>query len=108
GGSIHGTAGFTVKARASVSESGVEAIVLFLLHATDPERGARPLHLPLSIASARLDPTAFELEADHNTFYVMEAERRESFARFAVDGFRRAAKVTTESGDSLILRGRDT
>src|SRR5947209_10892148 len=107
GDSIHGTTGLTVKDRAILSESGVEAIVLFLLHATDPERGARPLHLPLSIASARLDPTAFELEADDNTFYVMEAERRESFARFAVDAFRRAAKVTTESGDSLSVHGQE-
>src|SRR5438046_9752380 len=107
GVSINGTTGLTVKARAIRSESGVEAIVLFLLHATDLEREARPLHLPLSIASARLDPTAFELEADDNTFYVMEAERRESFARFAVDAFRRAAKVPTESGDSLIFHGQD-
>src|SRR5256885_16654318 len=37
----------------------------------------------------------------------MEAERRESFARFAVDAFRRAAKVPTESGDSLIFHGQD-
>src|SRR5438309_85437 len=40
-------------------------------------------------------------------FYVMEAERRESFARFAVDAFRRGAKIPTESGDSLIFRGQD-
>src|SRR5438552_3701696 len=103
----HQPGGDGVRDRVILSESGVEAIVLFLLHATDLERGARPLHLPLSIASARLDPTAFELEADHNTFYVMEAERRESFARFAVDAFRRAAKVPTESGDSLIFHGQD-
>src|SRR3989442_13067014 len=35
----------------------------------------------------------------------MEAERRESFARFVVDAFRRAAKVPTESGDSLNFHG---
>ncbi len=107
GDSIHGTTGLTVKDRAILSESGVEAIVLFLLHTTDPDTGARPLHLPLSIASARLDPTAFELEADHDTFYVMEAERRETFARFAVDAFRRGAKIPTESGDSLSFHGQD-
>src|SRR5207244_12132466 len=73
--------------------------------ATDRHRGARPIRLPLSIASARLDPTAFELEADRQSFYVMEAERRESFARFVVDAFRRAAKVPTESGDSLNFHG---
>src|SRR5438445_7824829 len=83
----------------------MEAIVFFLLQATDPDTGARPIQLPLSIASARLDPTAFELEADRHRFYVMEAERRESFARFVVDAFRRAAKVPTESGDSLNFHG---
>jgi len=107
GDSIHGTTGLTVKDRAILSESGVEAIVLFLLHTTDPDTGARPLHLPLSIASARLDPTPFELEADHDTFYVMEAERRETFARFAVDAFRRGAKIPTESGDTLSFHGQD-
>src|SRR5439155_1503571 len=35
GDSIHGTTGLTVKDRAILSESGVEAIVLLLLHATD-------------------------------------------------------------------------
>src|SRR5947208_13679102 len=69
--------------------------------------GSRLVHLPLSIASARLDPTAFELEADHHPFYLMEAERRESFARFTVDAFRRGAKIPTESGDSLIFHGQD-
>src|SRR5207245_3469915 len=70
-----------------------------------PEPGARHIQLPRSIASARLDPTAFELEADRHRFYVMEAERRECFARFVVDSFRRAAKVPTESGDSLNFHG---
>jgi len=105
GDSIRGTTGLAVKDRAILFESGIEAIVLFLLQATDPDRGARPIHLPLSIALARLDPTAFELEADQHTFYVMEAEKRESFARFAVDAFRRAAKIQTESGDSLNFHG---
>ena len=105
GDSIPGTTGLAVKDRVLLSETGIEAIVFFLLQATDPDSGARPIHLPLSIASARLDPTAFELEADDRTFYVMEAERRESFASFAVDAFRRAAKVPTESGDSLHFHG---
>src|SRR3989441_293557 len=91
--------------RALLSKTGIEAFVFFLLQATDPDTGARPIQLPLSIASARLDPTAFELEADRHRFYVMEAERRESFARFVVDAFRRAAKVPTESGDSLNFHG---
>src|SRR2546425_1258113 len=57
------------------------------------------------IARARLDGPAFELGAHRHSFYVMEAERRESFARFVVDAFRRAAKVPTESGDSLNFHG---
>ena len=105
GDSIRGTTRLAVKDRALLSETGIEAIVFFLLQATDADTGARPIHLPLSIASARLDPTAFELEADRHSFYVMEAERRESFARFVVDAFRRAAKVPTESGDSLNFHG---
>jgi len=105
GDSIRGTTRLAVKDRALLSETGIEAIVFFLLQATDADTGARPIHLPLSIASARLDPTAFELEADRQSFYVMEAERRESFARFVVDAFRRAAKVPTESGDSLNFHG---
>src|SRR5438445_7097923 len=83
----------------------MEAIVFFLLQATDADTGARPIHLPRASASARPDPTAFEREADRHSFYVMEAERRESFARFVVAAFRRAAKVPTESGDSLNFHG---
>jgi len=105
GDSIRGTTSLAVKDRAILSESGSEAIVLFLVLATDSDMGARPVHLPLSIASARLDPGAFELETDRNTFYVTEAERRESYARFTTEAFRRGAKIPTESGDSLTFHG---
>jgi maltose alpha-D-glucosyltransferase/alpha-amylase len=105
GDSIRGTTRLTVRDRAVLSESGSEAIVFFLLLATGPDPDSRPIHLPLSIGLARLDPQAFELEADDSTFYVMEAERRESFARFAVDALRRGTKVPTETGDSLTFRG---
>src|SRR5207237_488318 len=77
------------------SESGTEAIVFFLLLATDPGAGARPIHLPLSIARARFDREAVALEGGASTVYVMEAERREVYARFVVDAFRRGAKLRT-------------
>src|SRR2546428_13192762 len=50
GDSIHGTTRLTVKDRAVLTESGSEAIVFFLLLATDPDAGARPVFLPLSLA----------------------------------------------------------
>jgi maltose alpha-D-glucosyltransferase/alpha-amylase len=105
GDSIRGTTQLAVRDRAVLSESGTEAIVFFLLLATGPDPGSRPIHLPLSIGSVRLDPGAFELEVDDSTFYVMEAERRESYARFAVDALRRGTKVPTQTGDSLTFRG---
>jgi maltose alpha-D-glucosyltransferase/alpha-amylase len=105
GDSIRGTTRLAVKDRAVLSESGSEAIVFFLLLATEPDTGSRPLHLPLSIGSARLDPRAFELEAGDSRFYLMEAERREGYARFAVDALRRGMKVPTEVGDALTFRG---
>jgi len=105
GNAIRRTADVAVKDRVLLAESGTEVIVLFLLSATDPDAGARPIHLPLSIASARFDPSAFELKANGGTSYVMEAERRESYARFMIDAFRRGARIRTESGDLLTFRG---
>ena len=105
GDSIRLTTRLDVKDRAILSESGTEAIVFFLLLATDSGAGARPIHLPLSIARARLDREAVALEGDDSTIYIMEAERREGYARFVVDAFRRGAKLRTGSGDSLTFNG---
>ena len=105
GDSIRMTTRLDVKDRAILSESGTEAIVFFLLLATDPGAGARPIHLPLSIARARFDREAVALEGGASTIYVMEAERREVYARFVVDAFRRGAKLRTGSGDSLTFHG---
>lgn len=105
GDAIRPTADVAVKDRALVAESGSEAIVIFLLSVTDRKHGARAVHLPLSIASARLDPSAFELQADGDRFYVAEGEPRGSYARFVVDAFRRGAKIHTASGDLLTFRG---
>src|SRR5947208_1103755 len=85
GDSIRITTRLDVKDRAILSESGTEAIVFFLLLAMDPGAGARPIHLPLSIARARFDREAVALEGGASTIYVMEAERREVYARFDVD-----------------------
>jgi len=105
GDSIRLTTELGVKDRVLLAQSGSEAIVLFLLRAKDREGGSRPVHLPLSIASARLDPMAFELETDESAFYILEAERRGGYARVLVDGFRRGAKIRTASGDSLTFQG---
>ena len=105
GDSIRITTRLDVKDRAILSESGTEAIVFFLLLATDPGAGARPIHLPLSIARARFDREAVALEGGASPIYVMEAERREVYARFVVDAFRRGAKLRTGSGDSLTFHG---
>src|SRR5437762_4614431 len=105
GDSIRMTTRLDVKDRAILSESGTEAIVFFLLLATDPGAGARPIHLPLSIARARFDREAVALEGGASPIYVMEAERREVYARFVVDAFRRGAKLGTGSGDSLTFHG---
>src|SRR5205809_2445417 len=105
GDSIRITTRLDVKDRAILSESGTEAIVFFLLLATDSGAGARPIHLPLSIARARLDREAVALEGADSTIYIMEAERREGYARFVVDAFRRGAKLRTGSGDSLTFNG---
>ena len=105
GNAIPLTADLAVKDRAVLAESGSEAIMLFLVSVTDSNGTTRPVHLPLSIASVRLDPTAFELVASGDSFYVMEGERRESYAQFVIDAFRRGAKIQTESGDLLSFRG---
>lgn len=105
GNAIPQTADLAVKDRAILAESGNEAIVFFLVVATDPNGRARPVHLPLSIASVRLDRAAFELEEPGETFYITEGERREGYARFVVDAFRRGARIRTESGDLVSFRG---
>src|SRR5207245_10590414 len=59
GDSIHGTTGLTVKDRAVLTESGSEAIVFFLLLATDPDAGARQK----TIASLRSEEHTSELQS---------------------------------------------
>lgn len=105
GDSIGLTTDVAVRERVLLAQSGSEAIVTFLLRTRNPRGGTRLLHLPLSVASARLDPAAFELETEGAPFYISEAERRESYARVLVDGFRRSAKIPTATGDSLTFRG---
>lgn len=93
-----------VKDRVLLAEAGNEAVVLFLAVAKEL-KVAVPLHIPLSISSVRLDPDAFDLAVGSERFFVTEAEGRESYARFLVDGFRRGAKLRTHAGDTLTFRG---
>jgi maltose alpha-D-glucosyltransferase / alpha-amylase len=105
GESVRPTTDLAVKDRAILVESGTEAIVFFLLVARDQDTGARPIHLPLSIAFARFDPTALELETGRESIYVMQAERRDSYAKFVLEAFRQGTKLRTEAGDTLTFRG---
>lgn len=85
---------------ALLSETGAEALV-FLLALSKEEDSSVLLHLPLSLATARFAPDAFELVVGPARFYVLEAERRESYARFLLEGFRGGAGVRTRTGDEF-------
>src|SRR4030067_497762 len=74
GGAIGARAEVSVKERAVLAESGSEAIVLFLAVAKLPE-GQVIVHLPLSLAAARPQPDAFELQAGSERLFVSAAER---------------------------------
>ena len=93
-----------VKDRALLAESGTEAIVLFLAVVRLPE-GQTLLHLPLSIADARLEPDAFDMPVGEGRAFVAEAERREAYLRAVADGFERQAKIATTAGDALGFHG---
>src|SRR3990170_1697923 len=104
GDAIGARAEVSVKERAVLAESGSEAIVLFLAVAKLPE-GQVIVHLPLSLATARPQPDAFELQAGSERLFVSEAERGEPYAKFLVDGFHGQAKLPTSSGDGLYFSG---
>ncbi len=93
-----------VKDRAVLSETNEEALVLFLAVAKE-EQTSHPIHIPLAISAARPDPDAFELATGDERLYVTEAERRESYARFLVDGFRGRVTVRTLHGDTIRFQG---
>ena len=104
GDAIGARAEVSVKERAVLAESGSEAIVLFLAVAKLPE-GQVVVHLPLSLATARPHPDAFELQAGSERLFVSEAERGEPYAKFLVDGFHGQAKLPTSTGDGLYFSG---
>ncbi len=93
-----------VKDRALLTESGTEALVLFVAVVREPE-GQTVVHLPLSIAEARMEPDAFELPLGGGRVFVSEAEPREPYVRFVADAVEHQAKVPTMAGDSLRFRG---
>jgi maltokinase len=104
GDAIGMRAEMAVKDRAFLSGSATEALVLYVAVARHPE-GQTVIHLPLSISDARIGPDAFELAVGLGRVFVSEAEGREPYARFVVDGFERRAKIPTATGDSLRFRG---
>ncbi|HEV8595811.1 MAG TPA: hypothetical protein VGR51_09805 [Thermoplasmata archaeon] len=93
-----------VKDRAVLSETNDEALVFFLAVARE-EQTSRPVNIPLAISPARPDSDAFELAVGNERVYVTEAERRESFARFVVDGFRGRVTIRTLHGDTIRFQG---
>jgi len=92
------------KDRALLSERPTEALVLFLV-TTQEGPMSQMLHLPLSVATARFEADAFELTAGTDRLYVSEAERRETYAKFLVEGIQRSATLQTLHGDRLHFRG---
>jgi maltose alpha-D-glucosyltransferase/alpha-amylase len=93
-----------VRDSAILATSGTEALVLTLVLAKDSPSSVL-LHLPFSVATARLDPGAFELSSGPERWYVVEAERRESYARFLAEGLRKGLRLRTHAGASLHLQG---
>jgi len=89
---------------AELARTGTETLVLALVLAREDPSSVL-LHLPLSVATARLDPVAFELSSGPERWYVVEAERRESYARFLTEALRRGLRLRTRAGDSLHFRG---
>ncbi len=87
-----------------LAETGSEAIVLFLAVARRG-RASLPLHLPLSLSAVRQTGDACELPVGSGRFFVAEAEGREMYGRFLVDGFGRVAKIRTAAGDRVTFRG---
>ncbi len=93
-----------VRDAAVLSETGTEALV-FLLALAQEGASSVLLHLPLSIAMARFAPDAFELVFGAERVYVLEAERRESYARFLIDGFRGGPRIRTRTGEAFHFQG---
>jgi len=93
-----------VRDSALLAASGSETLVLTLVLARKGPSSVL-LHLPLSVATARLDPGAFELSSGPERWYVVEAERRGSYAQFITEGLRRGLRLRTHAGDSLHFRG---
>jgi len=89
---------------AELAATGTEALVLALVLAREGPSSIL-LHLPLSVATARLDPGAFELSSGPERWYLVEAERRDTYARFLTEALRRGLRLRTRAGDSLHFRG---
>lgn len=93
-----------VRDLAILTETGTE-VLAFLLALAKEGTSSLLVHLPLSVATSRFAPDAFELEVGPDRFYVLEAERRESYARFLMEGFRAPRKWPTRAGGALHFQG---
>ena len=93
-----------VQDAALLAETGTEALVFLLAHSREGASSVL-LHLPLSLATARFSPGAFELSVGHERFYVMEAERRESYVRFLLEAFHSGPAIRPRTGGAFRFRG---
>ncbi len=104
GDSVGPRSDLVIRDFAFLAESNTEVLVLFLGLARERPSSVL-LHLPLSVATARLDSDAFELTVAEGQLFVTEAERRESYARFLAGGFRQGPKIRTRAGNLLHFAG---
>ncbi len=93
-----------VKDRATLWSSDDEALVLFLATAKEAQATV-PMHLPFSLRTSPPDGEAFPLAVAGGTVHVIEAERREAYARFLTEEFRSHDAIPTEGKDTLRFSG---
>ena len=94
----------SVKDRAVLMAGDAEALVWFLATAREGNVTV-PMNLLFLVADRSPSPDAFEFDAAGARWFVVEAERSESFARFVAEGFRRQTTLRTQSSDTLSFHG---
>jgi maltose alpha-D-glucosyltransferase/alpha-amylase len=93
-----------VRDRAILWEEGAEAIVWFLATAKEGNVTV-PMNLLFLVSDRSPSPDAFEVDVGGVRWFVIEAERSESFARRVADAFRRQTTLQTEGNDTLSFHG---
>ncbi len=94
----------TIRDEAVLEETSTE-FLLFLLVLAREDAGSVLIHLPLSVATSRFAADAFELAVGPDRVYVLEAERRDTYARVILEGLRSGRKVPLRAGDALRFQG---